>query len=410
MFSEETLFILGAGASWYYGYPLGKDLIHSIIHTISSEHVYVPLTSEQRARVGFDASSLNDMRFSLHYISEQLKNIDVKNIPDGDDQFFQINPNHVLANMGQTGIVPTSSMLASVKMSQIEEFSALKNALKLFDPVSIDAFLNHHQSHALAGKVMIVYALLKCEDPAAFMMGYARKPKPWEVSISKDVQDDNWYSYLLADIMAGCVNPDDIVNNNLKIITFNYDMSLDCILHEKLSNVEMFKDDGIAKNYFDDLVLNKIHHVYGKLYKEASQDVYGLHQVKPSNQDARTNTIRLVQALNSSDQIKLINDRLLAHKDGFYKSLIEQAKKIIVIGFGFDRDNLDVLGFPSQPDGYNGMFKGKELLYMDYDGRMRGLAEQFGYLTKRFDFRASRSAATRITDAYQNDFKIRLFQ
>lgn len=172
MFNEETLFILGAGASWYYGYPLGKDLIRSIIHVISSEHVYVPLTSEQRARVGFSAGSLSEMRFSLHYISEQLKNIDVKNIPDGDDQFLQINPNHVLANMGQTGVIPNSSMLVSVKMSQIEEFSALKNALKLFDPVSIDAFLNHHQSHALAGKAMIVYALVKCEDSAAFKMDF----------------------------------------------------------------------------------------------------------------------------------------------------------------------------------------------------------------------------------------------
>ena len=410
MFNEETLFILGAGASWYYGYPLGKDLIHAIIQAITSEQIYVPLTREQEARVSSNTDLLNRMQFSLHYVSEQLKNIDIKNIPDGSNQFLRVNSNHVLANMKQTDVFPTSSVLASVKLSQIEEFSALKNALKQFDPVSIDAFLNTHQSHALAGKSMIIYSLLKCEDPAAFGIGYKRKPESWKASQSYSVEDDNWYSYLLADMMSGCVKPDDIVNNNLNIITFNYDMSLDYIIHKKLSNVEMFKDDGIAKNYIDDLVINKIHHVYGKLYNGASQEVYGLHQLKPSNQDAKTNTIRLIQAINSSDQIKLINDRLLAHKDGFYKSLVEQAKKIIIIGFGFDRDNLDVLGFPVQPEGYNEMFKGKEFLYMDYDGRMRGLGDQFAYLTKRFDFRASRSVATRITDAYQNDFKIKLYQ
>ncbi|MFZ2315829.1 MAG: hypothetical protein WAW86_09275 [Gammaproteobacteria bacterium] len=410
MFNEETLFILGAGASWYYGYPLGKDLIHSIIQAITSEQIYVPLTREQEAMVSSNTDLLNKMQFSLHYVSEQLKNIDIKNIPDGNNQFLRINSNHVLANMRQTGVFPTSSVLASVKLSQIKEFATLKNALKQFDPVSIDVFLNNHQSHALAGKAMIIYALLKCEDPSAFGIGYKRKPESWKASQSYIVEDDNWYSYLLADIMSGCVKPDDIVNNNLNIITFNYDMSLDYILYKKLSNVEMFKDDGIAKNYIDDLVLNKIHHVYGKLYNESSQEVYGFHQLKPSNVDAKTNAIRLFQAISSSELIKLIKDRLLAHKDGFYKSLIEQARKIIIIGFGFDRDNLDVLGFPSRPEGYNEMFKGKELLYMDYDGRMRGLAEQFGYLTKKFDFRASRSAATRITDAYQNDFKIRLFQ
>jgi hypothetical protein len=410
MFTEQTLFILGAGASWYYGYPLGKDLIREIINIISSEQIYVPLTREQEARISSNTSLLDGMRFSLHYITEQLKNIEVKKLPDSGDQFFHINSNHVLQNMSQTGIFPTSSILASVKMSQIEEFAALKDALKQFDPISIDAFLNHHQSHALAGKAMIVYALLRCENPSAFDMGYKREPESWRQSQSFIAEDDNWYSYLLSDIMSACVNADDIVNNNLDIITFNYDMSLDYILHRKLSNVEMFKDNDIAKNYIDDLVLNRIHHVYGKLYKEASQDIYGLHQSTPSNQDAKTNIIRLVQAINSSEQIKLINERLSSHKDGLYKSLIEKARKIIIIGFGFDRDNLNVLGFPSHPEKYNEMFKGKELLYMDFEGRMRSLAEQFGYLTKRFSFSATRSVATRITDAYQNDFKIRLYQ
>ena len=409
MFKENTLFILGAGASWYYGYPLGKDLIHAIIQAITSEQIYVPLTREQHARVEHNASLINQMRFSLYDISQQLINLDLKSIPDGDNQFPRINSSQALANMGQTGVFPTPSILASVKMSQIEEFSALKDALKQFDPVSIDAFLNNHQSHALGGKAMIIYALLKCEDPSAFRIGYKRKPENWKTSQSHIIEDDNWYSYLLADIMSACVKPDDIANNNLDIITFNYDMSLDYILHKKLSDVEMFKDNDVAKKYVDDLVLNRIHHVYGKLYKESSQDIYGLHQSTPSNQDAKTNTIRLAQAINSNDQIKLIHERLELHKDGFYKSLIIKARKIIIVGFGFDEDNLKVLGFPPNPEGYNEIFKGKELLYMDFDGRMRGLAEQFEYLKQRFKFRVTRSSATRVIDAYQNDFRIRLY-
>lgn len=62
MFNEETLFILGAGASWYYGYPLGKDLIHAIIQAITSEQIYVPLTREQEAMVSSNTDLLNKMR------------------------------------------------------------------------------------------------------------------------------------------------------------------------------------------------------------------------------------------------------------------------------------------------------------------------------------------------------------
>jgi hypothetical protein len=98
-----------------------------------------------------------------------------------------------------------------------------------------------------------------------------------------------------------------------------------------------------------------------------------------------------------------------AEKDK-YKSLIQNAKKIIIIGFGFDEDNLKVLGFPSQPEEYEELLKGKQLLYMDYDGRMRGLAEQFEHLKQTFNLRVTRSVATRVVDAYQNDFKIRLYQ
>lgn len=394
MFEEKTLFILGAGASWYYGYPLGKDLILAINNAISSEHVYVQLTAEQQASIQFEHTQLRNMKFSLHDIANTLENIKLENLSDNDEFAW---PNH-----------RSHPPLAMIKMNQIKEFLDLKETLKQFDPVSIDAFLNTHHSHAPAGKAMIIYELLKCEYNSAFGIGYKRKSKSWEPQKSL-AEGDNWYSYLLADIMSGCIRPEDIVNNNLDIITFNYDMSLDYILCNKLSNVEMFKENEVAKKYIDDLVMKKIHHVYGTLYNEGCQNVYGQHQSTLSNQNAKTNTIRLVKALNSSSLIKLINERLSSGKEELYKSLIETAKKIIIIGFGFDRDNLNMLGFPTQLNEYNELLKGKELLYMDYDGRMRGLAEQLDYLKHKFKIRVTRSAATRIIDAYQNDFKIRLY-
>lgn len=31
MFTEPTVFILGAGASWHYGYPTGEKLVEHVI-------------------------------------------------------------------------------------------------------------------------------------------------------------------------------------------------------------------------------------------------------------------------------------------------------------------------------------------------------------------------------------------
>ena len=91
MFNDKTLFILGAGASWYYGYPLGKDLILAINHTIDSEYVYAPLTMEQKSHLQFNSRQISEMTFSLHDMAQNLKDIDLKNLTDKDEEFVQIN-------------------------------------------------------------------------------------------------------------------------------------------------------------------------------------------------------------------------------------------------------------------------------------------------------------------------------
>lgn len=54
-------------------------------------------------------------------------------------------------------------------------------ALVDFDPVSIDAFLRDHPAYSKAGKIMIVYSLLKHENKSAFTFNHEEK--------------DNWYSF-----------------------------------------------------------------------------------------------------------------------------------------------------------------------------------------------------------------------
>jgi hypothetical protein len=56
------------------------------------------------------------------------------------------------------------------------------------------------------------------------------------------------------------------------------------------------------------------------------------------------------------------------------------------------------------------LLRGKELFYMDFEGRMKSLADQFQRLGSMSGIPITRSTSTSIIDAYQNDFKINLYQ
>ncbi|KTC84243.1 MULTISPECIES: hypothetical protein [Legionella] len=43
MFKQNTVFVLGAGASYPYGFPLGKDLMIEIIQNIENDSIYLPM-------------------------------------------------------------------------------------------------------------------------------------------------------------------------------------------------------------------------------------------------------------------------------------------------------------------------------------------------------------------------------
>tara|TARA_R110000868_G_scaffold153722_1_gene379387 strand:- start:818 stop:1984 length:1167 start_codon:yes stop_codon:yes gene_type:complete len=388
MFSEETLFILGAGASANYGYPLGKELIEKIIDCIESESVYVKLQRYITRESELD--QIDKIKFKLSDVIDDRYNLDHEVLGDSNEKVIQVH-----SPSGYYSCV-------SVHLRNIEEFSNLSEALQQFDPVSIDAFLNNHPSYALAGKIMIVYNLLKCEDPSAFHLKRKRKNRDGSMLIP-----DNWYSYLVGDLLSGCNKPEDIANNNINILTFNYDVSADYALKKKLSGIEMLKGNLIAENYINELINKRIKHIYGKLYEDDLVCSYGNYR-EEETKTLTGNTVRFNKAVESSHLIKLINEERTSEEIEIHKGMLSSAKKIIIIGFGFDRDNLTMLGFPAAFEKYK-LFEGKQLQYMDYNGSMRGLSDQFKLISEALGVNVTRSVSKRITDAYQNDFKIRLY-
>lgn len=261
-----------------------------------------------------------------------------------------------------------------------------------YNPVSIDAFLRDNYSHRVAGKIMIIYSLLKCE-------------------ITSLLHDDNWYSYLFNDISSGCNKPEDILENKLTILTFNYDVSLDYYLYNSLINTESLQKNNTAYDYINALKNNYIKHLYGQVYdNENILKNYGTLHMRFEN--IQTNMRRFVTAVQNKNNIKLINDeRNSISSSCDIQKIIQQSNEIIIIGFSFDRDNLDILGFPYELSKYRKFLSGKELKYMDYKGQMNSLYNQFNEIQKQHkNILIIRSPADLIINAYQNDFKIYLYK
>lgn len=414
MFEKETVFILGAGASIPYGYPSGVELIKNIIEDMEDE-IFVLMEFKGKSVLSstIDYDENGDFNSeSFEYDFEKFKHLQL---------FLDFDPNSFTTS-GKAGnmykchdITGKTAVVYQTKIKTIKQFKELKKTLEEFAPISIDTFLRDNESHALYGHIMINYSLLKRENKENFKLGNAKTKHG----------DDNWYSYLLNDLLAGCADaPEKILKNKLNIVTFNYDLSLDYCLYDKLSQTEALKKDYGSKYLWETLLaklLPRIKHVYGKLYTYEEIEEYGTFS---SSNNVNANFRRFLKACREKDRIRTMYRDNLDNKEHYSEihRIIEAAKEIIIIGFSFDRDNLDILGLPRNLEKWAECLAGKSLKYLDYKGKMGVLFSQFSNIENKSNINDSqrihqgnlatsitRSVAEKITDAYQNDFKIYLY-
>jgi hypothetical protein len=123
MFVNSTVFVLGAGASWHYGYPTGEGLVESVI-------------------------SMGD-RFSS-YCKHRLQS----------GQTVQIVPKYV----EQRIVVSKEVKEAKTGWQSVQkECEVLCDRLKAVRPLLIDNFLAWNESLRPIGKLMIAAVILECE-------------------------------------------------------------------------------------------------------------------------------------------------------------------------------------------------------------------------------------------------------
>ncbi len=197
---------------------------------------------------------------------------------------------------------------------QADEIEDFAKALMKSGQQSVDTFLEKRSDFLDIGKEAISCALVPCEHEGAL----------FELS-----NEENWYRYLFGKLNAETL--EDFKNNKISFITFNYDRSLEHFLFVALKNSYNRSDEDTAKA----LQAIPIVHVYGQLGKHPYVDKEGRPYGQPL--DDKNDLDRCVAEIKLFPEDGPVDTFSKAHK------LLEEAVKVVFLGFGYNRTNLERL-------------------------------------------------------------------
>jgi hypothetical protein len=200
------------------------------------------------------------------------------------------------------------------------------DALRASGRTSVDAFLEHRPDLVDIGKIEIALDLITHE----------KYPLLFEAR-------DNWYDYLFQQMNCEFT---DFPKNKITFITFNYDRTLECYLFNALINSYGKKEAEVAE------ILNQIPiiHVHGRLGNLPWQDPNGRPYsgtVIIDYQKKHPGYERILSYIKDAAQgIKIISE-ISDVETNFAPVVIplQEAERIIFLGFGYNRVNLDRLFF-----------------------------------------------------------------
>ena len=335
MFKRKTVFILGAGASWHYGYPTGEELIKKVIEKCDFCAILLRFMTEHR----------------------------VSGIP-----------------CPQLMISPNGEMKLDTVVDDLQELS---RRLKEADPLVIDYFLGQNPSLREVGKFIIAWVIMESE---AKHKGTTRLQSNADKPISH-----NWYRFLLHELANECPHPAGIADNNVKFVIFNYDTSLEESLYVGLNAIEIIRNSsGAIKSFLSN---DRFMHVYGSVRDWSSFDFSSINWQALSTEAIVHWTDRryYVETPKCLDMIYAASQRIrtieMHDKDAngdiveAAKVAIAEAEAIYILGYGFDPINNRRIGL----DGSPAAFEGKHVMFTNFEDSNRINKRASMLLTGRSD-------------------------
>ncbi len=248
MINQNTVFILGAGASKPYGYPTGIELRDVIIKNLDG-------------MIQSGSGWINELGYSLSLVSE---------------------------------------------------FNSKFNISRKF---SIDSFLSHQKDEFVEiGKIAIVDAISQCES-------HIKLIKP---------ENDDWNAYLINNLY-NC-SFDEVHENNVSFITFNYDRSLETALFTSLLASYEDKDDyELCSSKLREI---PIVHMYGRMDELPWETKDG----RDYGESCDSHELK-----NVSEKINLIQEARSLGIPKEANELIEEASSVYFLGMDLrNRENLEL--------------------------------------------------------------------
>ena len=314
MIYKDTVFILGAGASWHYGYPTGEGLIEAIKDAL-----------------------------------EKLTNYTIMGCRDSS--YRQSTPNFINA-IKADGIEQKWS-IANKNLAE------LRRRIIFSNPLVIDYFLSKNMDLKDYGNLAISMSIFQASA------GLPNFPPtvPLKEGEKRTLISGDWNKFLVQKLTSGCGVSSDLLKNKVNFITFNYDNSLEINLEQALSHYNFFAPENITEFLSD----GRIRHVYGALkfgnvvnnnfgaeiYDRMQEDLtspklsgqFSSRLPKPDQQFAIRG--HLDMCWEASKLIKTIeevnkDELVLIHRE--CGDLIEKAKVIYILGLGFDQNNIERIG------------------------------------------------------------------
>ena len=187
---------------------------------------------------------------------------------------------------------------------------------------SIDLFLARNPEFMQLGKLAIMLCILEAEKKSRFRE-------------STNTHQQDWYSYLYQKLTDDLITKEDcrrLSENNVSFITFNYDRSLEHFFYESLK----YSFNGIKEAIIlEQLSKLRIIHIFGQIDNLDWQtpqkhikygNVKGLTTLSPN--------VRIIYDENKNPEIEE------CHK------LLNNAERIFFLGFGYAKENLELLNIP----------------------------------------------------------------
>jgi hypothetical protein len=290
MANKKLLLILGAGASFPYGFPTSNQLRELILGTDLGDDYLADIL-----KLGPDRMSaiLGDRLNAPQDLINHLR-----------DWKVGIEQGVTSPHKGRQLSHQFLDLILTSKPFEFppDQIHAFRATFKNSDRVSIDSFINQYED---------TYGDIAKAAVAAFILLFEREGR----------LGGDWYQVLNEALLRNFRN---FAKGDLRIITFNYDRSLERYLHRTFQT--HFRKNEVAK---EALLRIETHYVYGSLgsLDPAAEDHvdYGRGCLKTAANGIHLATDR------STAQTELISEWLAA------------ADRVIFLGFGFWEENVKLL-------------------------------------------------------------------